>query len=161
MELVRSWLTGIVAAAVVAALADSLIPEGAVKKLGRLTGGLLLLLAVLSPIGALDSRDLTEILLDYRIQSQSYSAALETENAQLIKTIIEQETAAYIQDKAAELGIQCRAAVTCTESEDGIACPERVVISGTLTQGQIEQLEHLIEQELAIPADDQIYEGET
>lgn len=159
MELLRSWLTGITAAAMIAAMADSLIPEGSIRKIGKLTGGLLLLLVVLRPLGELKSIDMSEILLDYRIQSEAYAAGLESENARLIKSIIEEETAAYIQDKATGMGIECRAQVTCSTDADGISAPESAAISGALTQEQIQRLSRLIEEELAIPAENQKYEG--
>lgn len=159
MELIRTWLIGITVAALIAALADSLAPEGAVKKVGKLTGGLLVLLAVLQPLGSLEYSDMSEILLSYRIQSQAYSAGLETENIQLIKTIIEEETAAYIQDKAAGLGIVCKADVTCLTDDEGIPYPASVVISGELEEGQVRTLRGMIEGELAIAVGDQHYEG--
>ena len=45
MGVVRSWLLGVTAAALVVALAETLAPEGSVKKVCRLAGGLALLLA--------------------------------------------------------------------------------------------------------------------
>ena len=40
MELLRAWLTGVTAAAILCALADSLMPPGPVRKAGKLAGGL-------------------------------------------------------------------------------------------------------------------------
>ena len=50
MELLRAWLTGITAAAILCALANSLMPEGAVRRVGKLACGLLMLSAVLRPL---------------------------------------------------------------------------------------------------------------
>ena len=41
MGVVRSWLLGVTAAALVVALAETLAPEGSVKKVCRLAGGIL------------------------------------------------------------------------------------------------------------------------
>ena len=158
MELVRNWLIGVTAAAMVVALAESLAPEGAVKKIGKLTGGLLLMVAILQPLIGLDYASLSGILTEYRLEAEGYSTALETENVRLMKTIIEEQTAAYIQDKAAELGADCTAEVTCRENDDGNLYPASVVVYGELTQAQTNALSRTIEGDLAISAQNQQYE---
>ena len=54
MELLRQWLVGVTCAAMIIALADSLTPPGTVRKVGKLVGGLVLLLAVLQPVLTFD-----------------------------------------------------------------------------------------------------------
>ena len=49
MELVGNWLTGVTAAAILCALANSLMPDGPVRRVGRLACGLAVLAAVLGP----------------------------------------------------------------------------------------------------------------
>lgn len=158
MELIRNWLIGITVSAMVVALADSLMPDGAVKKFGKLTGGLIIMFSILQPLISLDYPDMSEILVDYRIQSEAYSAGLETKNVQLIKTIIEEETAAYIQDKAAELGIACNADVTCLADEENTPYPASVIVCGELEENQILTLKKMIESDLAIAVENQYYE---
>ena len=50
MELVRQWLLGVTCTALVLAVADSLAPEGSVKRVCRLAGGLALLIAAVCPV---------------------------------------------------------------------------------------------------------------
>ena len=158
MELVRNWLIGVTAAAMVVALADSLAPDGAVKKIGKLTGGLLLIVAILQPLVGLDFASMSGILTEYRLEAEGYSTALETENVRLVKTIIEEQIAAYIQDKAVELGADCTAEVTCRENDNGNLYPASVVVYGELTREQMDALSRTIEGDLAIPAQNQQYE---
>lgn len=158
MDWMRTWLIGIVVAAMVAALADSLIPEGAAKKIGKLASGLLLMTAILQPLLGVDYEDMAGILFKYQMETEGYSAALETENERLIKTIIEEQTSAYIQDKAAQLDISCKAEVTCRKDEDGNLYPASVVVRGDLTQTEIKTLSRTIEGELAISSANQQYE---
>lgn len=47
---IKEWLLGVVAAALVVSMARAITPEGTVKKIGRLVGGLLLLLAAVRPL---------------------------------------------------------------------------------------------------------------
>ena len=98
MEVIKSWLVGITCAAMVVALAEGLMPEGTVRKIGRLTGGLVLLLAVTRPLISLDPAALTE-MLGGDVQSWSgEEATLEQANEDLMKTIIAERTGAYILD---------------------------------------------------------------
>lgn len=160
IDLIRSWLIGITCAAMVVALAESLAPNGAVRKIGRFTGGLVLLIAVLQPFVQLDMRDLSGLLSEYRIDAGAYSTDLEAENGKLIKNIIEEETGAYILDKAAALGINgCEVAVEAVADGEGeYPVPEAVTVTGSLTESQRYALSRQIEADLAIPADRQIWE---
>ncbi|MCD8375637.1 MAG: stage III sporulation protein AF [Oscillospiraceae bacterium] len=158
MSALREWLLGMCAAAMAVTLADCLIPEGAVKKIGRMIGGLVLMITALQPLVGLDYASISEAWASYRMENAGYSQALESENTQLIKIIMEEQAGAYIQDKAAELGVDCTVQVTCLISEDGTPYPAQAVIQGSLTQEQRERLQQLIEGDLAIPAEGQRYE---
>ena len=158
MELIRNWLIGVTAAALIAALADSLSPEGAVKRIGKLAGGLLMLVAILKPLAGAEFSALSGVLADYQIQTELSGSALESENERLMKIIIEEQTAAYIQDKAAELGAVCTAEVNCAAGENGTLIPVSAVIYGMLTLEQETTLRQMIADELAIPKESQQYE---
>lgn len=93
------------------ALAESLIPAGSIRRIARLTGGLVLLAAILNPLLKLDTTALTRALTEYKLELSAYSADLEEENEILMKDIIEEQSGAYIQDKAAALGIDCQVTV--------------------------------------------------
>ena len=143
MELIRQWLLGMVCAAMAAALAQSLAPEGGPKRICKLAGALVLLLAAVSPILRLDERALSQLEADCQDTVGSYSEALEEENDLLYQTIIEEETAAYIVDKAETLGISCQAEVRYLYDEDGTPYPFEVELRGSWTQEQREKLEVL------------------
>lgn len=159
MGLVRQWLLGVTAAALVLALADALAPEGGAKKVCRLAGGLALLLAAAGPLaGVLDGSALTQTVEGWRNRSQSLEQELEAQNEQFYLAIIEEETAAYVMDKARELGFDCEAEVTYGYDEDGVPCPWEIAARGTWTQEQRARLERLLEEELGVPARRQSYE---
>ena len=77
MEAVRQWLLGVACTALVLAAADSLAPEGSVKKICRLAGGLALLLAAVGPVFRLDSGVLANALEGYQVLLQGYEETLE------------------------------------------------------------------------------------
>ena len=157
-ELLRQWLLGVACTALVLSVADSLAPDGSVKKICRLAGGLALLLAAVSPLIRLDSGILTRTLEEYRAMIQSYEETLEEQNNLFYQTIIEESTAAYIVDKAKEMGISCQAEVTFSYDEDGVPCPWEVTARGNWTDGARESLERLLEDDLGIPPQRQHYE---
>ena len=156
---VRAWLLGVTAAALVLALAETLAPEGGAKKACRLAGGMALLLAAMGPVaGVLDGSALTRTVDGWRNRAQRYEEELEERNERLYLAIIEEETAAYVMDKARQLGFECAAEVTCGYDEEGMPCPWEVSARGAWTQRQREELERLLEEELGVPAQRQHYE---
>ena len=159
MGFVRSWLLGVTAAALVLALAEALAPEGAVKKVCRLAGGMALLLAAAGPVlEALDGNLLAGAVEGWRDRSQRYERELEENNERLYLAIIEEETAAYVMDKARELGFECAVEVTCGYDENGVPCPWEVAARGQWAPEQRARLERLLEEELGVPARRQYYE---
>ena len=160
MEVIRTWLLSVTCAALLLALADALMPKGTVKKVGKLTGGLILFLAVVSPVAQLDEWDLAGWIGSYRAQAAMEAAQLEETDADLLESIIAEETAAYIEEKAAELGAECRALVSCQTGESGLSVPTAVTVLGTLTEEQRQTLSRLIASDLAIPAERQRFDVE-
>ena len=160
IELIRDWLVGITCGAIIVALADGLSPNGTVRKIGRLTGSLVLVLAMIQPVLRIDSRTFAGILTEYRVEAMGTADTLEEENGRLMKDIIADETCAYILDKAEELGISCEEVrVTCAVGENGVPYPESVVLVGVMSRTEQAELSQRIEADLAIPLERQTYES--
>ena len=157
-ELARQWLLGVACTALILAVADSLAPDGSVKKICRLAGGLALLLAAGGPIIRLDSGALADALEGYRAQARGCEETLEEQNNLFYQAVIEESAAAYIVDKAEELGIFCQAEVTFSYDEDGVPCPWEVTARGDWTDEAREALERLLEDDLGVPPQRQHYE---
>ena len=160
MGAVRGWLLAVIAVSLLCAVADALMPPGAVKRVGRLVCGLVLVGAILSPAARLDVDGGRRWLERYLFSVQAREAELEHEVNGQIKIIIEQEYAAYIVDKAAELGWTCTAGVECRMSEEGLYLPCRVEVAGPLTQAERARLAQVIWEELGVPQSEQVYIGE-
>ena len=157
-EMVRQWLLGVTCTALVMAVADSLAPDGSVKKVCRMAGGLALLLAAVGPVLRLDSGILTRTLEEYRAMVQGYEEALKEQNDIFYQTIIEEGAAAYIVDKAEKMEISCQVEVTFSYDEDGVPCPWEVTARGDWTDEAREALERLLEDDLGVPPQRQHYE---
>ena len=148
MEILRTWIIGVTVAAMVLAAAQALMPEGAVKRVGRLTGGLVLVLALMQPLFALRCEDISEL---------TFELPAVTEAEAPMKPVIEQELAAYIVEKGEELGADLTATVTCVPDEHGVPIPREAVVTGALTPAQREDLSAVLERDLGIPARDQTF----
>lgn len=151
MDLVRGWLMCVTGAALVAAIADSLMPKGPVKQVGKLACALLLLWAVLSPVVHLDVPELFQGAGALQDQVEQQRRQLEQDSGAMMKTLIQRQCAAYIADKAAELGLKCTAEVECVSGEGGTWLPWSVRVEGTMTEEQREALGGEIERQLDIP----------
>lgn len=160
MDWVKNWIISVTCVSILLAAVQCLMPPGGVKRVGQLTGGLLMLLAAASPLLELDLAELSLSLTELRMEQSGSSALLELENTRLVKEIIAEQTAAYIADKAMELGADCAVEVTYEYSEDGMAYPVAVTVTGPLTSEQRAELERWLEAELAVPREDQSYVGE-
>ena len=119
MTLLRTWIVSVTACAMVIAAAEALMPDGAVKRVGKLTGGLILVLGLLQPLVKLDYDDWLD---DLPAQTAGAVTQEELEGAAYapMKSIIERELSAYIVDKGAQLGVTCTAQVVCETGEDGV-----------------------------------------
>ena len=116
MSALRDWVLGVAAAAILAALAQTLMPEGPVKRVGKLTCGLVLLAAVLRPLPLFDPGAGQRWLEGYFQQVEQIESGLEQDRQEQLKAIIEEKAAAYILDKAAQLGLSCTVSVECRYS---------------------------------------------
>lgn len=158
MSLFRTYLMGVVAAAMAVALAQALTPEGAVKKIGRLVGGIVLLLAVVKPLNGLIVGGGTVPVAGWL----SPSVQTEEDDGQgVLKELIARQTGAYIEDKGHALGVECTAQVIVVEGEGDWPYPWSVEVTGSWTREGQSALAEVIEEELAIPAERQSFREET
>ena len=157
-ELARQWLLGVACTALILAVADSLAPDGGVKKVCRLAGGLALLLAAVGPLLRLNSGVLSNMIEESQTAVQGYEETLEEQNNLFYQAVIEESAAAYIVDKAEEMGIFCQAEVTFSYDENGVPCVWEVTARGDWTDETREALERLLEEDLGVPRQRQHYE---
>ena len=151
MSMIKTWLLGIVLAAFAAALACRIAQKGRQQTMVRLTGGLLLILAMLRPLAAVDWSSASLPVGGFSAEAQEqpwYEQQLSEFSA-----IIAEKTAAYIWDKAQALGVNCRVSVSVEVGESGVPLPVGVTIRGAYHAG----LSVWLEEEMGLPADKQIW----
>jgi stage III sporulation protein AF len=122
--------------------------------------GLVLLCAVLGPLARLDISGGQQWLDDYFLQLNLREKELEGQVNEQMKIIIERQYAAYIVDKAAEMGLSCTARVTCRVGEDGLFVPDTTEVALFCTDQEQSRLTQDIAQQLGVPMQRQTYYSE-
>ena len=153
----KTWLLGVTAAALAVSLAQALTPEGTVKKIGRLAGGLVLLLAAVRPLTSWNGELPKGVSLapDPGLVEEAAQSGEEA-----MKILIAQKVGAYIVDKGQSLGFSCRVEVEVAEDGSGWPVPWQAEISGEWTAQQKKALSQAVEEELGIPAQRQSFREE-
>lgn len=150
-EFLKSWIITVTAAATITAIAAAIIPGGAVKKASGLALGLVLMLAVLSPIKRLDVEYVGRLTEDF-MSELGQEAEFSEENEQM-EEIIASEIEAYILDKAHQMGTWADVEQIGFEYRRSIPVPVDIHLRGE----PLEELADVIEQELGIGKDSQIW----
>lgn len=151
MDGLRTWLLGIAAAALAGSLANDL--AGKEHGVLRLTGGLLLLLALLRPLAGGEWESIDFAVPELQQSAAMQAAAYEEIQLDTLSVIIEETAESYIWDKACELGMTCTVSVRAEKGESGIPLPASVTVTGPYDA----RLAAYLEEEVGIPAAKQIW----
>ena len=152
----RRYIIAVITASILGGILTSAVKEGGCGRLLKLMCGVFLLITVVQPIAGLEIPDLSAWTAD--IVSEGEQAVEQGENyfADQRDAIIKEKTEAYILDKAGELGIQIQAEVSVSDTEEPV--PSGVVLTGSVEPGQKQRLEIILEQELGIPRENQLWQ---
>ena len=154
IQVLKEWLFGLVAAAMLLAMLNILLPKRVFRAIGKVTGGLILMLVLLRPVLGLRWEELSGKYQDYELQIRQQTEVYTQENRQQMEDIIEQQLNAYIWETAAEMGLDYEAAVE-TQLRDGVPYPMSVTIYGDYHEG----LSDRIFRDLGIAPELQNWEG--
>lgn len=152
----REWITSVVMVTLLLSVTQTLLPEGGVRKLASFTGGLILLVALTRPLLGTELERLELDLEPYRQAVQERQAELRESGEKELSELIAQRTAAYIWDKAEELGLQVAVRVTVEPDENGVPVPAAVEVTGPPS----EELADYLERELGISRERQDWKDE-
>ena len=150
----KAYLLRLTAAALLAAVVRRATPSGGVGAAARLGSGLLVLLAVLGPLGEVSLMDAARSVAVW-----SYGDALTTQSVDraansLMDGLISETAEAYILDKAHTMGVEMTAQVT-TALQEGYPVPWSVSCGGDYSETEKQELSRYISKELGIPEERQ------
>ncbi len=151
MEALNIWILRLTGAALISAAAITLAPEGGAKRAVRLACGLLSVAALLSIGADIDLDAYFDSIAEYRAAAEVLVSDAEEEAETMKRIIIEERTAAYILDKAAELDVKdFSVSVTADWNGDGYWYPASAHITAALSDRQRRTLAYYMESELGI-----------
>ena len=119
MSFLTSWLLSVIGTAFLVSLCEALMPEEKVREAGRLVGGLLLLLALLSPLTQISAAGWNWDVAFYFEQVEEKKADYRMVQEETMEKGINERCAAYIEAAAQEMGLTAHAEVLVTPGEDG------------------------------------------
>lgn len=155
MAAVREWLAAVMVVSLLLTVAESLIPEGSIRKIAGFTGGLILLLTLLQPILRTDLGRLHLNMDDYGTEIASRRSELAEQSGKEQSRLIEKKTEAYILDKATQLGLRVTVRIHAEMGADGVPYPSKAELHGANSKA----LAAYIEEELGIPPERQDWHG--
>lgn len=148
LELFRQLLTNVTAAAILAGISLQFLREGPLHEVARIAAGLMMTLALLLPF----IRHSGPVLPSVFGEAQRTAALAAAESQRIAASSVGNAVAIYIQDRAAEMGIKCTAAVHMDGDENGRLVTEQVTLylEGA-TDEQKEAVCQMVSQECGIP----------
>ena len=157
MDGIRQYIFTVIAAALLCGVLSSIFHQGKSKDLLRILCGIFLAFTVLKPITGADLSKLLEESLFFESDAEQTAALGENMAHQAMTELIKEKSQAYILDKAAELDASITAEVTVSEEET--PKPLSVVISGQVSPYNRKKLESILETDLGIAKENQVWTG--
>ena len=140
-ELLHTILLRVTLAGAASAAALRLSGEGAMREVVRLAAGLLMLTALLQPLGETNVPD---------------TEALRETNMQTAMSAVASSIAEAVQLRAGREGFDCTLSVTMATDENGVLQADRVTVyCGTGDLARIDRLQTLITEECGVPPERQ------
>ena len=119
MTFLTKWLLSIIGTTFLIAIAEALMPDQKVREVGRLVGGLLLLLALLNPLLQFRLGEWDLSVDDYFSQVEEKENTYRQQQTDSFEALIKEECETYIVTAAEELGLTVSAQIETAFDENG------------------------------------------
>ena len=156
MEDIREYLLSVTAAAVLCGIVSAVAGEkGSQAGIVKLLCGLFLSITVIRPFAQLQIADFSNFASDILQAGQSATQDGEDYSLQALRRTIQEETEAYIMDKAAVYSADIHPQVTLSDTDPPV--PESCVLTGRVSPYVRQQLMKILETDLGIPEENQTW----
>lgn len=155
MEELKGYLLSLITLALLCGILRELVISETARELIRLVCGLCMVLTLLRPFSGL-SWEIPQWNPEiHREQAKEYVSDGRLASESAFKELIKAETEAYILDRAGQLEAQ----ITVSIRVNAENIPDQAVLHGDLSQEQKEKLTHLLETDLGLTKEQQIWSG--
>lgn len=131
--------------------------KGTHAALLQLIGGLFLTFTVIAPIADIDPDDILDIPWNFTEQGSAIATQGQIYSQNQLQQIIKERCEAYILDKA--LTLQAQLQVEVMLSQDDVPVPSSVRLQGSISPYAKMALQQWLEEDWAIPKEQQIWIG--
>lgn len=154
MNQIGVYIYSVISASILVGIVSMVSPSGAMAKT---VGGLVLLIVMLYPLARFDLGSIEMYLERTMAEGEDAAEQGSAMSEKAIASLIKTKTEAYILDKAGD----CRAEIEVEVqlSEDEIPCPVGVIVNGSYDAETQRALQELMETELGITKERQIWNG--
>ena len=151
---VQAYILSVICCALLCAVVSGIgAKKGSSAMILKLISGIFLVFTLIRPVSDMDLGDM-EFRLPDLTENATYASNMgQTYAESQLEAIIKAETEAYILDKAQALQADVTVAVTL----DGNHIPAALQISGQFTPRAMEELSRILETDLGIAKEDQIW----
>lgn len=148
MGLIRDYVLGIAAAAMICAVTLCFAEEGHTKPLMKLICGLILTFSIVRPVLNICQGNWEELGIDYRKEAEEAAEQGTLQAEKTVRELIKEQLEAYILDKAQAMDLQIQVDVTL--SQETMPVPEAAEIRGSVPPYQKTRLLRILTEELGI-----------
>ena len=160
-EYFGGWVRAAALMAVICGLALMLTPRGRAGAVLKIVCVLVMIFSIIRPIMSRAMPSLSLNIAQYRQQAQEITNQTRQQEANLNRSIIERQCAAYILNKAQSMGVEAaQVSVLAKWSEGGCWYPYEVSLGGRASPQVKNSLRAVIAGELGIPAERQSWSDE-
>ena len=146
----REYLQSLGTVCILVSLVLRLVPTGNIRRVAGFTGGLMILLAVISPLVRIDPDALAKMISAAVVETQAPEWGVKVANDTLMADIIKSQCETYISDKAMQLGMEVQVQITLSEG-GSYPYPTGVELRGRWTPSQKASLQKVIADDLGVP----------
>ena len=155
MEAIKTYLLSACGAAFLCAVLNGFWSKKSYGAIGKLMSGLFLALTILQPLGKMEVSFRDDWFLRWELESQKAVQTGKEESISALHQIIKDNTAAYILQRAQNYSAQI--SVDVVLAQEDMPIPEKVYICGNIAPYAKQLLQEMIENDLGIPKENQIW----
>lgn len=156
MTAIKAYLLRLVLCGFLVSLAGALLRGKRAARAVTLCGGCLMILTTVRPLLRVDLSRLPDLMTGMT-KAERAEAAREKNDA-LLRRLVEEQTAAWVEEKGKSLGMQLTCTVTA-RAESGAFVPDSLRLTGSWTEDKRAALTDVLSRELAIPPEKQRWVG--
>lgn len=155
MQSIKEYLLSVIAAAIICAVVSQIAGKGSFLTAAiKLISGAFMLVVLISPMKRIQIKP-ANLFSDISLQANEFTAAAAESTQESMASIIKEQVAAYILDKANQYGAALTVDVVLSAEE--IPTPTGVKISGKVSPYTRRMLSGIIANDLGIPVEAQIW----